>query len=315
MARISQFKGELSRQVVALGYRFVQRWDIHARQQEDGTYVCVRKPLSVDHIFAHLNGYITLGTYLLNQKHKTRFMALDTDDEQGFSRLELLARALAGEKMYSYLEKSRRGGHLWIFLPKAFSGKDVRAFGRGLLKAHNFDDVELFPKQDKLNDGPGSLIRMPFGVHRVSGQRYGFYFSNGKPLAPTIREQINALSAPEMVSETLFQHYQCVAPAEVVKHSQKPSRNPRSNNIDQIKKSISVFDFVTQYVELKPISNGAIGLCPFHNDHKPSFSVNIKENYWNCFAGCGSGSIIDFWMKWQGCDFITAIKELTHKLL
>ena len=55
---------------------------------------------------------------------------------------------------------------------------------------------------------------------------------------------------------------------------------------------------------------GTQAKCPFHDDGHPSFSVNIEENYWHCFAGCGGGSIIDFYMKWNDCDFYTATKEL-----
>jgi hypothetical protein len=40
-----------------------------------------------------------------------------------------------------------------------------------LLSFHRFEDVELFPKQDEPTGGPGSLIRMPFGVHRLTGGR------------------------------------------------------------------------------------------------------------------------------------------------
>ena len=57
------------------------------------------------------------------------------------------------------------------------------------------------------------------------------------------------------------------------------------------------------------------GLCPFHEDQHMSFSVNAERNYWHCFSGCGGGSIIDFWMKWQDCDFKTAVKELAVMLL
>jgi DNA primase len=84
---------------------------------------------------------------------------------------------------------------------------------------------------------------------------------------------------------------------------------------ERIKAKITVFDFVGEYVQLKTTSNGAVGLCPFHEDHRPSFGVNIQENYWHCFAGCGGGSVIDFWMKWRGCDFSTAATELAHMLL
>jgi len=306
---------ELSYPVVVLGFRFEQRWDIYARQLDDGRYVCVHKPLNTGHLFAHLKGEITLGTYLLDENSNTRHIVLDTDDRDGFSRLKSLANNLSKENIPSYLEKSRRGGHLWMFFRKEVSGIDARSFGKGLQKHYDFENVELFPKQDLLSNGPGSLIRMPFGKHRVAGQRYGFFRSDGKPLAPTISEQIKAFAAPEMVPEDLFHQFQCDEP------EQKPESHPesiqelRGNVIDRIKGSITVLDFIGQYVDLKPVASGAIGLCPFHDDHNPSLGINSKDNYWKCFAGCGGGSIIDFWMKWQGCDFATAINELPNLLL
>ena len=54
-----------------------------------------------------------------------------------------------------------------------------------------------------------------------------------------------------------------------------------------------VLEFGGRYVDLKPTKNGAIGRCPFHDDHRPSFGVNAEGNYWHCFAGCGGGSVID----------------------
>jgi len=84
---------------------------------------------------------------------------------------------------------------------------------------------------------------------------------------------------------------------------------------ERIKASVTVLEFVSQYVDLKPTASGAIGLCPFHDDHHPSFGVNDEGNYWHCFAGCGGGSVIDFWMMWRECDFTAAIRELAEMVL
>ena len=78
---------------------------------------------------------------------------------------------------------------------------------------------------------------------------------------------------------------------------------------------MTVLDFVGEYVDLKPTTSGAIGLCPFHDDHNPSFGGNAEEDYWHCFAGCGGGSVIDFWMEWRRCDFTSAVAELAKMLL
>jgi len=71
-------------------------------------------------------------------------------------------------------------------------------------------------------------------------------------------------------------------------------------------------DFVSQ---LKPTASGAVGLCPFHDDHHLSFGVNEEGNYRHCLAGCGGGSVIDSWMRWRKCGFIAAVGELAAMVL
>jgi len=185
---------------------------------------------------------------------------------------------------------------------------------------HHISDVEVYPKQDDIGNGLGSLIRLPFGIHRLSGRRYGFYGSDNKPLGSTIREQISSLQSPNFVSKVGFETY--------IANSSPPTTEALSNQLhettgpvsERIKAHVSVFEFLSQYVELKPTATGAVGLCPFHNDQHPSLGVNDKENYWHCFAGCGGGSVIDFWSKWRenkGLDssFVDTITELADMLL
>jgi hypothetical protein len=227
-----------------------------------------------------------------------------------------LARALADENVPAYLERSRRCGPLWLFFGEAVAGQEARAFGQGLLAAHEVEGVELYPKQDRLADGPGSLIRMPFGVHRLTGQRYGFYTADGSPLAGSIREQIHALGAPETVPEVAFEAYRSFVPPETVEAPTEPPTAPERGPLsERIKASVTVLEFVSQYVDLKPTASGAVGLCPFHDDHHPSFGVNSEGNYWHCFAGCGGWLVIDFYIKWRKCDFTTAIRELAGMVL
>jgi DNA primase len=66
-----------------------------------------------------------------------------------------------------------------------------------------------------------------------------------------------------------------------------------------------VLEFVSQYVNLKPTASGAIGLCPFHDDHRPSFGVNATGNYWNYLAGCGGGRFQDSNMGVGGDGVVT----------
>ncbi len=308
---------ELSPSAEVLARRFIQRWDMYAMQSHSGDgYYTLYESLNVGHLFSHLKGEITLGTYLLNADSNGRFLVLDADNSYQWDQLLHMSKGLHEQSIPCYLEQSRRGGHLWFFLEKWASGKQIRAFGKGLLHVNEIEEVEIYPKQDVLKKGPGSLIRLPFGIHRRSNRRYGFVSVEGQPLAATIREQLQLLSKPQRVSKSVFHEYVKQPPQN--KPKQRNTVHSIQNSTDfiasgelplseQIKSSISVKAFVENYVSL---SASGSGLCPFHDDHNPSFSVNDEENYWHCFT-CGiGGSVIDFWMQHQDCDFKTAVKEL-----
>ena len=152
--------------------------------------MCVRKRLRHDHVLGHLCGEITLGTYLLDEESRGRYLVLDADTRPDWRRLQAVGRAVEELGATAYLERSRRGGHLWLFFSDLLEGATIRRFGQGLMLFFGLGGLELFPKQGQLSGGPGSLIRVPFGVHRKSGRRYGFYTLDGRPLAPALREQL-----------------------------------------------------------------------------------------------------------------------------
>ena len=291
---------------------FIQRRDLYPKQMDDGSYLCIRKPLKIRHLTQHLQGELTLGTYVLDENSMARFVVFDADDDKEMERLVAMSRILHVHNVPGYLERSRRGGHLWLFFSNQVTGKEARRFGKGLQKAYELEEIELFPKQSILKTGPGSLVRLPFGVHRKTSERYDFITVDDEPIAPTILDQIQLLSDPQRVSPTIFEAYQNLSPRPTQKPDFQPVEAPEGTLSQRIKASISVLAFVGQFVELSP--NGR-GLCPFHDDQRHSFSVNADKNYWNCFAGCGGGSIIDFWMKYQDCDFTTAVWELDGMLL
>jgi len=63
-------------------------------------------------------------------------------------------------------------------------------------------------------------------------------------------------------------------------------------------------------VNVKP---EALGLCPFHDDKKPSMSVNLKSGLFYCFA-CGTGGdVFTFYQRIYGVDFKTALKKLSEE--
>ena len=88
-----------------------------------------------------------------------------------------------------------------------------------------------------------------------------------------------------------------------------------NQSIDEIKRNNPLLDwFKSKGIELKPGGNGQyMGLCPFHDDHNPSLSVNADKNIFKCF-GCGkSGTIIDAVSYFDNLSTGEAIRKLQGK--
>src|SRR5688572_25595964 len=137
-----------------LAKTFVNRQDCFAIQADTGQYYSVKDALTVNHVVRHLKGEITLGVYLLGLDGTAKFTVIDADDEEGFEKLTQVQERLP---LPSYLELSRRGGHLWFFFEEPVEGKIAKNFGLEIAKRFSVE-AEVFPKQSE-SDGPGSCIR------------------------------------------------------------------------------------------------------------------------------------------------------------
>lgn len=85
------------------------------------------------------------------------------------------------------------------------------------------------------------------------------------------------------------------------------------SKIEEIKNRIDIVDLVSEYVTLKKAGRNFTGLCPFHQEKTPSFSVNREKQIFYCF-GCGeAGNAITFLMKIADKSFPEAIKDLADK--
>ena len=83
--------------------------------------------------------------------------------------------------------------------------------------------------------------------------------------------------------------------------------------IDEIRQSNDIVDVISQYVRLKRSGRNYFGLCPFHNEKSPSFSVSPDKQIFHCF-GCGvGGNVFTFLMKIEGISFIEAIQNLAER--
>jgi len=83
--------------------------------------------------------------------------------------------------------------------------------------------------------------------------------------------------------------------------------------ISQIKDRLDIVDVVSKQVVLKKSGNHYWGLCPFHKEKTPSFSVNPQLGIYKCF-GCGAGGdALSFIMKTQNVEFMDLIKDLAEE--
>src|SRR5579883_445137 len=142
-------------------------------------------PLSEETLRRHLEGALTIGLYAINPTtQRSKWVAIDADYDNALEDLLKLQWELLQDGVEAALEKSRRGGHLWIFGEKPLLSRDCRIYiynlasrlklpvkGTGLA-----DGIEVFPKQDKLQAGEfGNALRAPLGVHQAAKKRFWFY--------------------------------------------------------------------------------------------------------------------------------------------
>ena len=80
-----------------------------------------------------------------------------------------------------------------------------------------------------------------------------------------------------------------------------------------VKEAADIVQVIGEHVELKRAGTRLTGLCPFHAEKTPSFSVNPQGQFYHCF-GCGdSGDVFSFVMKYHRMEFPEALKELARK--
>ncbi len=83
--------------------------------------------------------------------------------------------------------------------------------------------------------------------------------------------------------------------------------------IEEIKSRFSIVELVSQYLSLQRKGDRFWGLCPFHDEKTPSFSVLPDKGFYHCF-GCGkSGSLFDFVMEMEHLNFPESVKFLAEK--
>ncbi len=82
------------------------------------------------------------------------------------------------------------------------------------------------------------------------------------------------------------------------------------DTIRVIKERLNIVDVVRRYVELKPNGHRWVAPCPFHQETKPSFSVNEEMGMFYCFGCHASGDVFDFYSRINGLNFKETLEQL-----
>jgi len=85
------------------------------------------------------------------------------------------------------------------------------------------------------------------------------------------------------------------------------------NTIDRIRDQADIVDIISKEIELKKKGVNYFGVCPFHDENTPSFSVSPSKQIYHCF-GCGNGgNVFTFLMEFQKLNFYEAVKSLADR--
>ncbi len=89
----------------------------------------------------------------------------------------------------------------------------------------------------------------------------------------------------------------------------------RARDIEEVKSRINIADVVSDYVALKPAGVGSLkGLCPFHDEKSPSFTVKPNDGFYKCF-GCGEGGdVYKFVQQLDHLSFYEAVEKLAARV-
>lgn len=297
---------------------FIGRRDDFAVQRSDGRYRRAGSRVDLLDLGEHLAGRRTMGTYVIDEQGCCAFAVYDADGVYGLPLLDEVRLRLAAAGIVSYLEQSRRGGHLWVFLSEPLAARVVRAWLLPFAPA----EVEFFPKQDVAN-GIGSCIRVPLGVHQLSGRRYPFVtYQDGQavPYTASLLEMVayclthfQRVPVPTQSERAvLLQHSTHVEKRQPLKHTsltKEVQGIPTSGylTIDDWCAAQDPLSLIGRYIVL---DRRGIGHCPFteqHSDgydHHASFRVYAPARAggccWHCYACNLTGNVFNFLERYHG---------------
>ena len=253
--------------------------------------------LTLETVRRHLAGEMTVGIYAINPTtQRSKWMAIDADYKTALEDLIKLQRQLQEDGIEAALEKSKRGGHLWMFFETAVLAREARIYiyhvaGKLAVQVKGVrlaEGIEIFPKQDRLKPEEfGNAIRAPLGVHwgarESRGWRYWYYGADYK-----LEDQLAYLEGLKKVGE---EHLQSMivgktVPPEFAHHAGR-------TEIPRYFESSPAEFRILEYVEVRQqVGRNWITRCPScaaqgHDKSRDNLAISVEEpRKYCCWAGC-----------------------------
>jgi len=213
---------------------FPARNDVYSHWTKDG-WRPIREPMTPEIVLAGLTGNgPSISGFMIAPGNTSHSVAVDFDGESGFVDSLLLGRTMVEAGVPAYVEKSRRGAHLWCILDKPCPAVAIRMALRGLLQSAGLPPVdpkiELRPGTDTISEGGlGHALRLPLMPHPTTGFRGKMLDPlSGAPIGNTAAEVILAVDYASSATFLAWaEKYQ--RPPAVVDHEH---RNPREHPPD-----------------------------------------------------------------------------------
>lgn len=266
---------------------FTGREDIYAFEtpgsQKQRNFTTIKGTLSADEVKRHLAGEITLASYLIRENHTIRLMVIDIDVSKKLlleneenpeaindlidltqidaNRLKSSANAMG---INVYLEDSGyRGRHCWFFFEEPISAKKARALGALMMRKTGASSGgitwELFPGSDRLKNTQSlHRIKLPLGVHPVSGRRalfldetgsvypeQGLYLEQIKPVSLDIIER--NLAEEETKNESKF--ISSASAKQILEKETALTKDVQSRIVREVVKRCSLIRYFIQKAE------------------------------------------------------------------
>ena len=154
---------------------FIIRNDTFAEQSPKSSYARIEQELTDADLTAHLDGKKTIGVYQLSPESRVKWVCYDFDgdklEEQEQHAKNLCMKLRHTDKVEAILMEfsGKKGYHVWVFIEEA-DAASAKYWAEEV--AEGYHQHEIFPKQGKLSDGKfGNLVKLPLGIHQVSGLR------------------------------------------------------------------------------------------------------------------------------------------------